>query len=67
MLKITTKKEGDTLVVTLDGHLDTLTTPSLKETLDAELPGMHSFSRAVSLFWFCLRCRFLPQPFFRGA
>ena len=40
MLKIETKKEGDTLIVALEGHLDTLTTPSLKETLDAELPGM---------------------------
>ena len=39
MLNITTKKDGDTLTVALEGQLDTLTTPRLKDVLDAELPG----------------------------
>ena len=39
MLNITTKREGENLLVRLDGPLDRLTAPQLYDTLTANLDG----------------------------
>ena len=43
-MNFTTKKEGTELYVTLDGELNTLTAPELKNLLEKELPGMTSLT-----------------------
>ena len=41
-LKLTTKRDGRELTVSLNGEVNTMTAPELKELLDAELPETDS-------------------------
>lgn len=40
MLNITNSKDGDRLVVELEGRLDTTTSPQLEENMNAQLDGV---------------------------
>ena len=44
MLNITTKREGENLLVRLDGQLDRLTAPQLYDTLTANLDGVKNLT-----------------------
>jgi anti-sigma B factor antagonist len=44
MLKIQTKRDGDTLTVVLDGELNTVTSPELNEVLESALGDARNLS-----------------------
>ncbi len=44
MLNITTKREGENLLVRLDGQLDRLTAPQLYDTLTTNLDGVKNLT-----------------------
>ena len=43
-MKLTAKKDGTALTVTLDGELNALTAPELSGLLEKELPGVKSLT-----------------------
>lgn len=43
-MELTAKKNGTELLIALDGELNTLTAPKLKDLLARELPGMQSLT-----------------------